>query len=96
MTEFGQFGMFLAVAAGAIAIFFGPIGRAVGRLIDGSAARARHDGAGEQLVHELRARLEQLEAERGRMAELEERLDFAERVLAHSDQPARLPGRLDS
>jgi hypothetical protein len=29
------------------------------------------------------------------MAELEERLDFAERVLANTEAPARLPGRLD-
>lgn len=32
---------------------------------------------------------------KSRVAELEERLDFAERVLAQSEQPARLPGRLD-
>lgn len=37
----------------------------------------------------------ELEALKVRMAELEERLDFAERVLAQSEQAARLPGRLD-
>ena len=36
MTEMGQFAMFLAVGAGAIGLFCGPIGRPVGRLIDGS------------------------------------------------------------
>ena len=38
----------------------------------------------------------ELEALRARMAEVEERLDFAERLLAHTDQPARLSGRKDS
>ena len=91
MTEFGQFAMFLAVAAGALGVFFGPIGRAVGRLIEGPRAARTDDGA----IGELRSRVEQLEAERGRLAELEERLDFAERVLAQSEPPARLPGRVD-
>lgn len=91
MTEFGQFAMFLAVAAGALGICFGPIGRAVGRLIEG----AKRDRADDAAIADLRSRVEQLEAERGRLAELEERLDFAERVLAQSDQSARLPGRLD-
>ena len=30
-----------------------------------------------------------------RVAEVEERLDFAQRELTRSEQPARLPGRLD-
>ena len=90
MTEAGQFAMFMAVGAGAIAIFFGPIGRAVGRRIEGQKRIA-----GDSEMQELRARVEQLEAEQGRMAELEERLDFAERVLANPEAPARLPGRLD-
>jgi hypothetical protein len=38
----------------------------------------------------------ELEALKQRVAELEERLDFAERVLAQSEPPARLPGRDDS
>ena len=90
MTEMGQFAMFLAVGAGAIGLLFGPIGRAVGRLIDGS----KRDS--DPMVQELRARVEQLEAERTRIADLEERLDFAERVLTNTEAPARLPGRLDS
>ncbi len=92
MSEFGQFGMFLAVAAGAIAIFFGPIGGAVGRRIDGTKhARSTSDPP----IGELQRRIEQLEADRVRLAELEERLDFAERMLAQTEQPARLPGRVD-
>ena len=37
----------------------------------------------------------ELEALKSRVAELEERLDFAERVLSQSEQLARLPGRHD-
>jgi hypothetical protein len=38
----------------------------------------------------------ELDALRTRAAELEERLDFAERVLTNTEASARLPGRLDS
>lgn len=38
----------------------------------------------------------ELDALKQRVGELEERLDFAERVLAHSEPAARLPGRTDS
>jgi hypothetical protein len=86
MTEMGQFAMFLAVAAGAIGLFFGPIGRAVGRLIEGSRR------GGDPVVQELRARLEQLETERGRIADLEERVDFAERLLAQHREPDQIGG----
>ena len=41
-------------------------------------------------VTELRARLAELELERGHMAELEERLDFAERLLARQAEIDRL------
>jgi hypothetical protein len=37
----------------------------------------------------------ELEGLRTRVAELEERLDFAERVLTNTEPSARLPGRLD-
>jgi hypothetical protein len=37
----------------------------------------------------------ELEALRTRVAELEERLDFAERMLTNIEPSARLPGRLD-
>ena len=42
-------------------------------------------------VEELRHRLLELEAERGHMQELEERLDFAERMLAQRSDAAPLP-----
>lgn len=42
-------------------------------------------------VADLQARVAELEAEQGRVAELEERLDFAERLLAKSGEAERLP-----
>lgn len=41
---------------------------------------------------DLRARLDEAEAARGRITELEERLDFAERLLAQQREHSRLPG----
>lgn len=41
---------------------------------------------------DLRARLDEAEGARGRIAELEERLDFAERMLAQQREHSRLPG----
>ena len=42
-------------------------------------------------VAELRERMAELEASSSRLQELEERVDFAERVLAKRDEVARLP-----
>lgn len=41
-------------------------------------------------LEELRARVSELEAERGHLAELEERLDFAERLAAQQRDPEQL------
>jgi hypothetical protein len=46
-------------------------------------------------VDELRHRVIELEADRGRTLELEERLDFAERMLAQRSQPRELE-RMDT
>jgi hypothetical protein len=90
VTHLGEMTMFLAIGSAAVALFFGPIGAAIGRVISGRTG-TRHSAE----LQELRTRVEQLETGQERMAELEERLDFAERLLAQSEQPARLPGRLD-
>lgn len=52
---------------------------------------ARRGGPGAEVLMEiddLRARVGELEADRGRLVEVEERLDFAERLLAAGAQPA--------
>lgn len=43
-------------------------------------------------AEELRARVADLEAQQSRLVELEERLDFAERLLAEQRSPGQLPG----
>ncbi len=56
--------------------------------------RAQHGGSGnEQLVaevEELRARLEGSDELRDRLADVEERLDFTERMLAEGKRPDQL------
>jgi hypothetical protein len=74
---------FAAVAGGAIffALLRGPVGRAIARMLEGG-------GAEEQLgmrVEELEAQVSELHAEQARVAELEERVDFTERLLAQRD-----------
>ncbi len=44
----------------------------------------------------LEDRLAELEAQQGRVLELEERLDFAERLLARQREPVRIPGSADA
>jgi hypothetical protein len=64
-----------------------PLVRALARRLEGKGAA----GAALQAeVEELRSRVHELEANQGRLFELEERLDFTERILTQKE-PARLP-----
>ena len=80
------------VAAGVVVVFtllftvVVPIGRALVRRMEG---RGPDSGVGE--LEEIRSRLQQLEAREARVAELEERLDFAERLLTR-EREALPPG----
>lgn len=76
-------GVFVLAWAGSF-VLAGPIGKAIARRIEGH--RGSPDEAGE-----LEARAAEAEALRHRVAELEERLDFAERVLTQAREPGRLP-----
>ncbi len=51
----------------------------------------RGSGAGAGDLHQLRARVEALEDSVGRVQEMEERLDFAERLLTQQRERGRLP-----
>lgn len=53
---------------------------------------SRSGAAATQELEQVRTRLAELEADRGHMAELEERLDFAERLLARQAEIDRLAG----
>ncbi|HEX7336923.1 MAG TPA: hypothetical protein VF252_06920 [Gemmatimonadales bacterium] len=81
--------MFLAIGAAAVGLLFGPIGSAVGRRIGGrSEPDATHPEL-EEIRVQVTAEVDDL---RNRLAEVEERLDFAERLLAHGGQADQLPG----
>ncbi len=87
MTELGEFAMYLAVGFTSLGLLFGPIGTAVARRIGGHAGKP--DRAE---LAEVEARLAALESGQHRLAELEERVDFAERLLAQGREPQRLEG----
>lgn len=70
-------GIIAAVAVAAV--LRGPVGKALARRLEGNAPA----GVNEELVA-------QLDDARVRLAELEERLDFAERVLARGRDAARI------
>ena len=73
----------IVLAVMAVKLFRGPLGNALADRLRGSAPP--DPGV-----------LEELEAMKGRLGEVEERLDFAERMLAKSEQAERLPGRSDA
>ena len=86
MSELGEFAMFLAVGFTSLGLLFGPIGTALGRRLSGRSGPL----ADPARLEELQARLEALESGQHRLAEVEERLDFAERLLATQRDPERL------
>jgi hypothetical protein len=88
----------VVVAAGVIAVFtllftvVVPLGRALVKRLEGRGT----PGDGPE-IDEIRSRLQSLEARDARVAELEERLDFAERLLTREREAPPLgpggPGR---
>lgn len=96
MGDAGEFALFLSIGFLFLGLFFGPIGQAIGRRIGGGKSKA--DPAtglttGEmtaERVAALEERIQELEGERG---QLEERLDFAERMLTQAAEPRAIePG----
>lgn len=71
----------------ASAVLLRPVMRAWARRIGGEAANP----ALADEVTELRERMAELEGSGTRLQELEERVDFAERMLAKRDEAERLP-----
>jgi hypothetical protein len=69
----------LFLTVGAAVILRGPVGKALARRIEGKVGA---DPALAERIEELEHRLAELEQERVRLGELEERLDFTERMLA--------------
>ena len=83
----GEFAFWLAMGLIGISVFFGPVGRALGRWLEPRRAPPHADS---ERLGEIEHRLVELEQSQSRVAELEERLDFAERMLAQQRDPARL------
>ena len=81
--------IFSIIAAGLVAYqLLGPLMRAWAHRIEG---RGGSNPALERKVEELQQQLHESDQLHGRIAELEERLDFAERLLSQRDEAARLP-----
>jgi hypothetical protein len=81
--------MFLAAGAAALGLFFGPIGAALARRI---AGRPPRDAAQAEIARVDERITSEVDELRSRMAEVEERLDFAERLLARGGQADQIPG----
>lgn len=69
----------LMICVTVVLVLRGPVGQALGRWIDRWGRRGVLD---DERVADVEARMAELEAAHGRTLELEERLEFAERLLA--------------
>ena len=78
--------VFLGLAATTLILW--PVMRAFGRRLEGKA----HDAALRAEVEQLQHKLGEVDHLHQRVAELEERVDFAERMLSRPSAPAALPG----
>lgn len=78
----------LTVVAGIVMIFY-PLMRAIARRIEGG--RHQLDPAIHEDLDQLRARVADVDNLNQRVGELEERVDFTERMLAQRAAPDRLP-----
>ena len=90
MEDMLRVGGILATVIGVpmlVITFISAINKAISRRLDARDARDDHDddGVAAELA-QLRDRVQQLEEREVRVAELEERLDFAERIIARSDE----------
>jgi hypothetical protein len=74
----------------AVALGFSPVGRAFADRIRGKHAVPGMDELRAELIEQRDALGEELQQVRGEVAELAERLDFAERLLAQSRDSQRL------
>ncbi len=78
----------LFVMIGLTVILRGPLGKALGERLAGRAATGASPAEFEALRHDVRAAVEDVQY---RLTEMEERLDFAERLLARQRQREELP-----
>jgi hypothetical protein len=74
----------MMVSAATVLILRGPLGKALARRIEGTSGQAG------LAAEQLEGRIAEVEQQVDRLHELEERLDFAERLLAQGREPARI------
>jgi Tfp pilus assembly protein PilO len=79
--------LIVIAALAATVVILWPIMRAFGRRLEGKGAA---DPALRADVEHLHVRLAEMDALQARIAELEERVDFTERLLAQNREPDRL------
>ena len=79
----GDFAFWLAIGLAGLGLTFGPIGTAVARWIESKS----HHGPRE-LDEAVSSRLAEVDAMAHRLMELEERVDFTERMLVEARKPA--------
>jgi predicted nuclease with TOPRIM domain len=79
----------IALSIPVVAIVFGGLQKLMRLRIE--ETRVRAGGLGEGGEEELRALRDDLERLRGEVGEMQERLDFTERLLARNAEPDRLP-----
>jgi hypothetical protein len=82
--------MIVGLSLLAATIILWPVMRALGRRLEGKGGSA--DPAMRAEVEQLQHRLGEVDVLQQRVAELEERIDFTERMLARGQTPAALPG----
>jgi hypothetical protein len=73
-----------------VALGFSPVGRAVADRIRGKHALPETEDLRTEMAEQRDAQAEELERVRHEVAELAERLDFAERLLAQQRDPQRI------
>ncbi len=79
--------VFMALVATTLVLW--PVVRALARKLEGKGTA---DPALHAEIEQLRQRLGEVDVLHQRVAELEERIDFTERMLARAQTPAALPG----
>jgi hypothetical protein len=89
MSGAGELAMFLAIGAASVALLFGPIGSALARRLGGRPEPGDPGAQIEEMRSQMTAEVDDL---RNRLVEVEERLDFAERLLAHGGPANQLHG----
>jgi anti-sigma-K factor RskA len=82
----------LFLMMGAVGVSFSPLGRAIGRRIGGATEDASEVKALRAEVADLRAEVDEMRSRVEQLDDVQNRLDFAERMLAQVRQKNALPG----